>query len=614
MADRVCNGVATFFDGEFLPADDSITSWRWDFNDGSIITTTQDTISYTYNSPGTYYVTLTIENTELCERSVTHEVIVDALPAVDFSFSESLCDEPTLFTDLTDPGLGAMIISWLWDFGDPLSGDNTSTEQHPVHQYAANDSTYLVSLIVTNSHGCTDSIQMSLTKGLCMQALFSTTGDNQCNNSQVCFVDSSYIVGDGYSIQSWSWDFGDGQQLSYNNFTDSVCHSYSEWGTYEVSLVITTDINGNIFSDEMTRTISVSAVPEARLAFEAPCVLAGTRFMDISFTNGVDITLRWWDFGDPMTVDDTSTMADPEWVYTQIGIYTVRLIVENTNGCQDTTYTDVKVFENPEADFTSSLSCAGGMTAFTDESSPAEGDLMYWLWSFGTGETSGVQDPMYVYSDTGTFLVQMVVTDDNQCADTATSLITVFAVPYSDFDIVNNYQGIQGQILLDNFSINAIRYSWDFGNGDTSELYSPVVLYQENGTYLIELVSWNDNNCPDTAYMQYEILFQGLYVPTGFTPDSKDDALKLWKPAGVNLESYQVTVINERGNIVFQSNRLDEMGSPSEGWDGSTKGEPMPVGNYLWTISAKFRDGRVWEGTDVGDGNSDSSGFLLLTR
>jgi hypothetical protein len=221
---------------------------------------------------------------------------------------------------------------------------------------------------------------------------------------------------------------------------------------------------------------------------------------------------------------------------------------------------------------------------------------------------------MYVYSDTGTFLVQMVVTDDNQCADTATSLITVFAVPYSDFDIVNNYQGIQGQILLDNFSMNAIRYSWDFGNGDTSELYSPVVLYQENGTYLIELVSWNDNNCPDTAYMQYEILFQGLYVPTGFTPDSKDDALKLWKPAGVNLESYQVTVINERGNIVFQSNRLDEMGSPSEGWDGSTRGEPMPVGNYLWTISAKFRDGRVWEGTDVGDGNSDSSGFLLLIR
>jgi len=103
-------------------------------------------------------------------------------------------------------------------------------------------------------------------------------------------------------------------------------------------------------------------------------------------------------------------------------------------------------------------------------------------------------------------------------------------------------------------------------------------------------------------------------VPTGFTPDSDDEALKLWKPAGTNLESYQVTVINERGNIVFQSNKLDENGSPSEGWDGTTNGEPMSVGNYLWSISAKFRDGGIWEGTDAGDGNTNPFGYLLLIR
>ncbi|MBE9483981.1 MAG: gliding motility-associated C-terminal domain-containing protein, partial [Bacteroidetes bacterium] len=123
-----------------------------------------------------------------------------------------------------------------------------------------------------------------------------------------------------------------------------------------------------------------------------------------------------------------------------------------------------------------------------------------------------------------------------------------------------------------------------------------------------------DNNCPDTTYLEYSVVFQGLYVPTGFTPDSPDQALRLFKPAGMNLEYYRITVINERGNIVFSSDKLDENGSPGEGWDGTTGGEPMPTANYLWTISAKFKDGRIWTGNDVGDGNTETSGFLLLIR
>ena len=280
----------------------------------------------------------------------------------------------------------------------------------------------------------------------------------------------------------------------------------------------------------------------------------------------------------------------------------------------DTAKMDLEVFNTPEAAFSNALACAGGFTVFTDESIPADADLAYWLWSFGTGETSGQQDPGYVYPDTGNFVVQMIVTDQNQCSDSATTVVNVFPVPLSAFDIVDNYENIQGQILLDNFSEAAVRYEWDFGNGDTTELFSPVVRYEENGSYLIQLIAWNDNNCPDTAYMEYSIVFQGLYVPTGFTPENNNPELRLFKPAGVNLELYEVTVINQWGNIVWQSNKLDDMGRPLEGWDGSTNGEPQQTGTYMWTISAKFRDGATWNGTDVGDGNTDTFGTVLLIR
>jgi PKD repeat protein len=254
------------------------------------------------------------------------------------------------------------------------------------------------------------------------------------------------------------------------------------------------------------------------------------------------------------------------------------------------------------------------LTLFNDESIPADGDLSYWLWSFGTGQTSGHQNTHYVYADTGNYIVEMIVTDQNQCADTTSQMVSVFPVPLSAFDIVDNYENIQGQILLDNYSESAIRYEWEMGNGDSSELFSPVVRYQENGTYLIQLIAWNDNNCPDTAYMEYTIVFQGLYVPTGFTPTSSDPALQLFKPVGVNLEFYEVTVINLNGNIVWQSNKLDENGSPLEGWDGKVDGEPQSTANYMWSIKAKFRDGAYWNGTDVGDGNTNTLGYVVLIR
>jgi PKD repeat protein len=374
------------------------------------------------------------------------------------------------------------------------------------------------------------------------------------------------------------------------------------------------DAGGSEYTASYQQTINVSATPQADMLWSTPCAMAGTQFMDLSATHGVDIASWWWTFGIEGSDEDTSSLQNPTWTYTQAGSYTVELIVENINGCTDTIQQQVEVFDNPVAGFSASLACAGGMTAFTDESTPADGELSHWLWDFGDGQTSAEQDPMYVYADSGLYVVQMIVTDENQCRDTVLSALQVYPQPDALFDLIENYEGMQGQVLLDNLSQNAARYEWDFGNGEQSELTSPVVLYQENGTYLIELVAWNDNNCPDTSYVEYEILFQGLYVPTGFTPDSKDPALREWKPAGTNLESYTVTVINERGNVVFQSSKLDENGSPTEGWDGTVNGENMSPGNYLWTISAIFRDGRVWNGTDAGDGNTNPYGFLLLIR
>jgi hypothetical protein len=75
-----------------------------------------------------------------------------------------------------------------------------------------------------------------------------------------------------------------------------------------------------------------------------------------------------------------------------------------------------------------------------------------------------------------------------------------------------------------------------------------------------------------------------------------------------------VRVINRWGNVLWQSSKLDANGSPAEGWDGTVNGQPQPAGTYMWTISAKFKDGTIWQGTDAGDGNTHTYGNVLLIR
>ena len=119
--------------------------------------------------------------------------------------------------------------------------------------------------------------------------------------------------------------------------------------------------------------------------------------------------------------------------------------------------------------------------------------------------------------------------------------------------------------------------------------------------------------CPDTTYQLYDMLFTNLFVPNAFIPSNSNQDIREFKPIGINLKSYRIEVYSVWGNLVFQSNRL-ENGSPADGWDGTYKGEELPTGSFVWRISAVFKDDTHWKGSDNGDGNSNTSGTITLIR
>ncbi|MEE4255825.1 MAG: PKD domain-containing protein [Bacteroidales bacterium] len=621
-AEQVCFDQRTNFQGSFLPASDSIAAWRWDFGDGTpIVATPHDTISHLYPAPGTYLVALFAEDENGCEAEAYHTVVVDSLPTPDFIADTAFCNDITRFFDRSVGNNGTFIQSWYWDFGDPASGAaNNSTEQNPTHFYSGNDSIYFVTLIVTNYNDCVDSIVKPVYKGPCLTADFEVIDPPFCSRYPVCFVNNSQFNGSSGAIGQWTFNYGDGNSDVFVSRPDTICHVYDTAGIYNVYFVIEANVMGTVYRDTAFMDLKINPTPSAEFTTYMTCSNEMTLFENLTDNNGANVASYRWDFGDITSENDTSTLENPSYRYPYAGTFDVEFVVNSDVGCYDTVMRPIEIFEPPTADFSSSSGCVNTYTQFWDETDTTGADIYRWDWSFGDdqaiNDTSVIQNPTYTYTSTGTYLVTLMVEDLNQCRDTVEQTIEVYEVPFSDFDIVEGYQGVQGQVLFENLTEGGEYYDWDFGNGETSIEFSPVVTYTEDGTYIITLVAYNDYGCPDTTVMEYDLLFKSLYIPSAFVPQGPEE-LRLWRPVGENIKDYRVEIYNLWGNLLWSSERLDN-GRPAEGWrgwkDNNRDEELVGPGNYIWKASATFIDGSIWRGMPDEDGNLRTSGTITVIR
>ena len=91
-----------------------------------------------------------------------------------------------------------------------------------------------------------------------------------------------------------------------------------------------------------------------------------------------------WEFGDPNS-PGTSTSPNPSHIYTLPGQYTVKLTVTNANGSDSITKINfIRVFNGPSALYTTSRDtiCSGESITFTDASTPGDGAINQWEWTF----------------------------------------------------------------------------------------------------------------------------------------------------------------------------------------------------------------------------------------
>lgn len=182
---------------------------------------------------------------------------------------------------------------------------------------------------------------------------------------------------------AWDWNFGDGTTSTEQN----PAHTYPPGAaSYNVTLRVSNEV-GTSDPTLMTVTIGSTDPPTASFSFSVTDQTAS--FTDLSSNSPTSWS---WDFGD----GTTSTEQNLVHTYPPVdGTYTVTLTASNEFGSSTPFTQDVTIqgpMDPPTADF--SFVVQNLTVAFTDLSS---GDPTSWLWDFGDGETSTLQDPVHTY-------------------------------------------------------------------------------------------------------------------------------------------------------------------------------------------------------------------------
>jgi len=492
-AETVYTGITITFDASAsYDPDGSIVSYYWDFGDGT--NATGVSVGHAYSDNGTYTVTLTVTDDDgATDTAASTKTILNRSPVASFTESATTVSTDTvIYFDASasyDPD--GVITSYFWDFGDGTNATGVTVE----HAYV-DDGSYVVTLTVTDDDGATataSAVKSALNRP--PVASFTESAETVYTSETIVFNASSSYDSDG-NITSYYWDFGDG-----TNATGVIVeHSYTENGTYTVTLTVTDD-DGATTSSSATKTV-LNRSPVASFSESAENVVANEIiYFNASSSYDPDgaIVSYFWDFGD----GTNATGVAVEHAYSSSGIYTVTLTVTDNDGATDTA-SAVKTVEitPPVAVFTESAETvytSEPITFNASDSYDPDGSIVSYYWDFGDGTNATGAVVTHSYNDNGNYTVTLTVTDNDGATDTTSAIKTILnSSPIASFSESAETVYI-GQIITFNASSSydpdgaIVSYFWDFGDGTNATGIVVEHAYTNDGNYTVTLTVTDDD-------------------------------------------------------------------------------------------------------------------------
>ena len=393
--------------GEFETA-----AYIWDFGDDiePPPTTVSNPDPITLEGPGSFDISLTVFE-DGCDSTVTITLDVPEDPVAAIAPQETFCDG----LEFTFGNESENAESYVWHFNDPWFGSDSSTDFEPTWTYS-DTGLIMVQLIAMAENTCPDTTFESFEIYTLLDPFFETP-------EAQCFDGHSFnFLAEGTVDASavYTWEFGTLANPATSSSPSPTNITWSEPGTYEVTLTISENDCEKDFTDEIT------IIPNPQFGYylfnEFGCPPHYASFIDTSYS---EIPLYYnWDFGD----GTGSTASDPVHIYQYPGTYDVSVTISTVNGCADSetfvTPNAVTVHPLPQAGIDVEPNTVNILEPTVTISSLAEGNVgcEYFVNDGGyLDECFG----SYTFNDGGLFEITQIVTNQYGCRDTARAEVAV---------------------------------------------------------------------------------------------------------------------------------------------------------------------------------------------
>ncbi len=560
---QLCVGDETTFTAQV----GSYPYYEWIFGNGE--SSSDPSYTTAYADSGYYDISLVVQNDAGCfdTLSVVNYVVVQEYPDVGFSTNvddlENLC-YPILieFTDTTD----AWVFDYLnWDLGTGFPVvDNTT-----VGTIYDAPGTYLVSLEVGTTFGCTGSVEREL-------VIEGPVADFLMSADQICLYDPvSLTMIDTSDVSYYMWDFGNGSDSSMVNpvtyyydqipsggatfiqlitwSADSACSSTTQYPFLVNNTIADFELNNEVFLEDTIHCFGIR---------------------DTLTNTSIDATNYYWSLGNGyFTIQE-----NVQYLYPEGGDYVITLIASNNStGCSDTISKNITIHPEMEVSGTDGLACSGD-TIFV----AAYGGETY-LWS----PANYVNDPNsqfpYVTNTQNSELL-VLITDINNCSEEViVQADYIYQPPLTSWSdtTINFGTALDFQYEYEDYHF----YDWFNSSGSNCGVCGDAT-FSPNNSDVFGLAVTDELNCyVDTFYFVVTVLSDMLfYMPNAFTPNG-DGLNDLFHPVITRAlpEDFNFLIWNRSGQLIWETNDINEK------WPGNLNDGNYYSENelYVWKVFVK---------------------------
>ncbi len=539
---------------------ENVSSYLWDFGDGTIVQASDTFSVHYYQRPGIYIPKLISKDGDGCAASITlsEKITIDSLYLSLNNLEPKICTpKEILFNPTMVNTFANQAFTYHWDFGTGNKAD-TSNIKTPafVYQQPGN---YSVSLKVQSEYGCAKEVKANIAA---LQGLGGRINGpvEICQESTAQFTGSTQLPGQ----PKWRWIFDDGTIVDQQN---PPAKKYNNAGSFLVKLIV--DNSGCI--DTVSRVLEVHAKPVVNLSSRQETICEGA---SVSITAGGGTSYAWSPSAGLSNTTGASIIANPASNTTYVVTATNAFKCVNSDSVKISVIHPFKLQLPAEA-----FVCRGESIRLN----AAGANAYHWILNTEGLSNTSVSNP--VASPNNTTIYTVTGTGEKGCfSDTAEIKIVVHERPSvnagagAEILVGSPYQ------LQSSASNDVISWSWspsDFLS--CINCAAPLATPLKPMDYIITVKNSHGCAATDTVTIKLICSESQVFIPTGFTPNN-DGLNDQFSILGQGISKVNNLRIYDRwGTLMFERSNFS-IGDKSAAWDGRYKGVQVPLGLYTYFV------------------------------